>query len=194
MSSWLFVAIREDSLEDPQTHNPIRLNELKSHATIFAHARNRQRRLTTIKGSLTRFPAAQPSEGQREIKNSIIAHRRVLYPRPRELECNEVEDNITHLPTAPDQGKPKPFCSPLVHELPPMMQTALEYTYEVLWPKDCPAIQGELLRTTINSWRRGGMESPLEFYNQVSNAATLCLALATDLPVIRTLSTLRILY
>lgn len=194
MSSWLFVAIRGDGLGDPQTRNPIQLNELKSHATRFAHARNRQKRLTALKGSLTRFPVTQPSEGQGETKNSIKAHQRVLRPRPRKLEKNELDDSITHLPTEPDQGKPEPFCSPLVHELPPIMRNALEYTYEVLWPKNCPALQGELLRATINSWRRGGMESPLEFYSQVSNAATLCLALSTDPTVMRTLSTLRILY
>ncbi|KEF57670.1 uncharacterized protein A1O9_05588 [Exophiala aquamarina CBS 119918] len=194
MTSWLFVAIREDGLEDPETHNPIALNELKSHATRFAHARNRQKRLTALKGSLTRFPVAQLSQSQREIKSPIKVHQRVLHPRPRKLEKNGLDDNITHLPMVPGQGKPEPFCSPLVHELPPIMQNALEYTYEVLWPKNSPALHGELLRPTINLWRRGAMESPLEFYSQVSNAATLCLALSTDSAVMRTLSTLRIFY
>jgi len=194
MSNWLFVAIREDGLEDPETRNPIQLNELKSHATRFAHARNRQQRLTALKGSLTRFPVVQPSENLRESQNSSKARQRVLHPRPRKREKNQLNDTITQIPAVPDQGKPEPFCSPLVHELPPIMQNALEYTYEVLWPRNCPALQGEVLRTTISSWRRGGMESPLEFYSQVSNAATLCLAKSTNQAVMRTLSTLRILY
>jgi hypothetical protein len=194
MSSWLFVAICEDGLEDPQTHNPIQLNELKSHATRFAHAKNRQKRLNALKGSLTRFPVAQPSKNQREIKVQSKARQRVLHPRQSKHKPNEPNEDIAHRQTVVDQGKSEPFCSQHIHELPPIMQNCLEYGYEVLWPTNCPALQGELLRTTINSWRRNGMESPLVFYSQVSNVATLCLAMSTDPAVTRMLSTLRVLY
>lgn len=191
MSSWLFVSICEDGLEDPQTHNPIQINELKSHATRFAHARNRQKRLNTLKGSLTHFPIGQVSKHQQEIKDLSKTRQRVLHPR--QSKHDSIED-VVHPQTVLDQGKSEPFCSQRIHELPPLMQNCLEYGYEVLWPKNSPALQGELLRATIESWRRAGMESPLEFYSQVSNAATLCLAMSTDSAVMRMLSTFRVLY
>ncbi|KAK5063122.1 hypothetical protein LTR84_005198 [Exophiala bonariae] len=194
MSSWLFVAMRQDGLEDPQTRNPIQINELKSHATRFAHAKLRQKRLNALKGSLVHFPTTHVSKEQRETKTPSTPRQRPLQPRQSKAET-ETSNKPGALPlTVLDFGEPNPFCSQHMHEIPPIMQDCLDYGYNVLYPTNCPAIQGELLQSTVKSWRRHAMETPVVFYSQVSNIATLCLAMATDPAVMRTLSTIRVLY
>lgn len=186
--------MREDGLEDPQTRNPIQINELKSHATRFAHAKLRQKRLNALKGSLTRFPTTQTSKEQHEARTPLTARQRQLQPRKTKAETEALSKAISPPLTVLDYGEVNPFCSQHMREIPPVMQNCLNYGYNVLYPTNCPAVQGELLKTTVDSWRRHAMETPLVFYAQVSNIATLCLAMSTDPAVMRTLSTVRVLY
>lgn len=200
MTSYLFVAMGEDGLEDPQTRNPIQINELKSHATRFAHAKIRQKRLNALKGNLARLPTTLAFSEPRQIKIPSKARGRLLQPRQTKAETEtetEIERLNAHTPhplTVLDLRGSNPFASSHMHDLPPILQSCLDYGYEVLWPTNCPALQGALLKTARNSWRRNGMESSLVFCAQVSNTATLCLAKSTDPVFMRNLSTLRVLY
>ena len=197
MSSWLFVPIQQDNLEDPKGRKDTRSGELKSHATRVAHARIKQKRLKALQGSLVRFPLqkAPITDDSPTKEPSRLQARRPLYS-DQSIDNNggDILPFDPLLQTILGQGKPEPFCSDHLRELPPIAQDCLEYAYEVLWPTNAPALQGDVLRATINRWRTAGLQSPLEFYSQVSNAATLCLAKSTDPASMRKLSSIRILY
>ena len=184
MNAWLFVSLEKGRTHDPRLHSSIGEAELKSHATRFSKARLRKKKLQVLKKSIERFPI-RPKE---DVGDKSQSHE-ALWHQPQQLVPTSF-----HPQTTLALGGCHTFAPEHMSDLAPAMQQALEYAYEVLWPMNSPAIQGSSLKTTIQFWRAAGVQCPLTFYSQVSNAATLCLAKATDAVYVRQMSILRTIY
>lgn len=188
MTSWLFVSVEKGLAEDSGLQSSVCEAALKSHATKFSKARLRKKRLQTLKKSIVRMPAPSKPDNKKK-----IAADRTQTSEENRFQ-NDFHSNASSPRTYLDSSNLEPFAPEHMRGMPQLMQEALEYTYEVLWPINSPVIQGQALKSTVEFWRRSAIQSPLVFYSQVSNAASLCLAKATDTSQVRQLSTLRTIY
>jgi hypothetical protein len=151
--------------------------DVRSHAAKVSHASRKHKLSRQIYGR-SRHDQKSPwvprhAEGPAqpgEIQSAILPHPRSIL----------------------GQGKVDPFRSKHFTDLPPAMVEGLEYVYEVLWPNTAPALKGRALRDAITTWRRDGRESPLIYYSQVANVATLCHGVATDPSIQKTLLKVRL--
>lgn len=187
MNAWLFVSLEKGRAHDARLHSSVGEAELKSHATRFSKARLRKKRLQVLKRSIERFPIT-PNEDV----GGKLSSRGVLWHQPEQLVSTT--PTLSHPQNTPGLCGRHAFAPGHMSNLAPAMQQALEYAYEVLWPMNSPAIQGPSLKKTIEFWRASAVQCPLTFYSQVSNAATLCLAKATDAAYVRQMSMLRTIY
>lgn len=168
-----FLLVEHHGAKDPRRQHELEIAFLKSHAAKISHAKRRQKRQQAL------FDAQEERAQHRRRTRNNTWELTLVLPPPQTLL---------------GQGKLDPFGSVQSSELPPIMIDCMEYVYEVLWPINSPGLQGAQLRSVIQSWRRAGAESPLEFHAQISNAASLCLAESNDPATTRTLSMLRIVH
>lgn len=132
----------------------------RSHAAKISHQRRK---------SKEEVPAATESSDDSELS---------------EQESSDTDtDNDTSLVPYPRtiliENNGDPFASDPFRKLSPTAARSLEFTYQVLWPANSPAMTPEALDVQVNFWRRTAMESSLSFHTQVAQATSLCYCLSS---------------
>lgn len=165
-----FVLITHYEAKNPQRQYALQMGEVKAHAARISHAKRRMKR----------------QHGYCQSCKSLITQD----------YHTERWDSLFY--TCPlsilGQSKRDPFESGQSHELPTIMQMGLDWVYDVLWPKNSPALQGSTLTNTISAWRNAGIQSDLEYHAQVANAASLCLASSENPEMQKTIALVRLVH
>src|ERR1700761_1574141 len=184
MASPQFVFVQHHGAKDPRKQHALEVMEVKAHAARMLHRKRKQRQQRSCPICRCFLPAGlscQPGSSR--------------HP-PFACQLSRSDFGVIHFCHSPQtplgQGRLDPFDSGQSQELPAIMQQGLDYVYEVLWPMNSPALQGPLLKSTINAWRTAGVQSDLEYHAQISNAASLCMASSTDTALQRALIPIRL--
>lgn len=165
-----FVLIQHYEAKNPQRQYALQVGEVKAHAARISHAKRRMKRPQMCCQSCQSL-ADQSHHPEREDSKFWTCPLSILA-----------------------QSRRDPFESGQSHELPAFMQSGLDWVYEVLWPKNSPALQGSSLTSTISAWRSAGIQSDLEYHAQVANAASLCLASSENPEMQKAIAVVRLIH
>jgi len=136
----------------------------RSHASKIGHSKRKATELAQRTRATERESSANTEEREPAARADLqLTQEHTLHPHPRTILAESRTD---------------PFNADNLRMLSPITAQSLEYTYEVLWPRNSPALSGPALRSLIELWRQTAVQSDLTFHTQVSLAAGLCYCLS----------------
>ncbi|KAJ9605745.1 hypothetical protein H2200_009594 [Cladophialophora chaetospira] len=183
-----FILIQHHGAKNSRRQYELQMGEVKAHAAKISHAKRRQKkRQIANENSILRNEDDEDSLPKLKETGPLVSGSWALHEEMRKNVCPCPQLLI-------GQGKLDPFQSGQARELPPAMLQCLDHAFDVLWPKNAPALTGKLLENTVRAWRRQNIQSDLHAYAQICGAASLGQALTKDPAKAKLLSSMKINY